>query len=191
MRAIDKGLALLGHKGAVVWMTGLSGAGKTTISTALEERLTDAGILSHVLDGDVLRTGLCSGLGFTEHDRNENIRRAACAAIILAKAGLVSVCSLISPLKSQRDMARRMCEESGVPFIECYVSAPLDECERRDVKGLYARARAGDIPNFTGITAPYEPPDNPEVVLDTQFGLVAECVGELLLNVRRMVQVEV
>ena len=159
--------ALLGHKGAVIWLTGLSGSGKSTLSTALEKELFRMGILPVVLDGDVLRTGLCKGLGFSPEDRKENIRRATEAALLLAETGAVVITALISPYREDRTLAADRCRARGVAFAEVYVNAPLAECERRDPKALYKRARAGEIPQFTGIDSPYEAPLSPDLELRT------------------------
>jgi len=151
--------------GAVVWFTGLSGAGKTTIGTALAHRLASAGRPALLLDGDELRRGLCSDLGFSLADRAENMRRAAHAAILVARTGAVAIVALISPEASARQRVRELVTAAQLPFLEVYASTPLAECERRDPKGLYRRARAGELADFTGIHQPYEPPARPELVL--------------------------
>jgi adenylyl-sulfate kinase len=171
--------ALLGHRGTVIWLTGLSGAGKSTIALALEKRLLQRGVLPLVLDGDVLRMGLCAGLGFTDADRHENIRRATEAALLAAEAGAVVITALISPFRRDRAVAAERCRARRVPFAEVFVNAPLAECERRDPKHLYERARAGLIPNFTGISSPYEAPEVPKLELHTDRESVAECVAKL------------
>ncbi len=170
---------LLGHRGAVIWLTGLSGAGKSTLSTALEQRLFRAGILPAVVDGDVLRAGLCQGLGFSDTDRKENIRRAAEAALLLAEAGAVVITALISPFRADRQLVAELCRVRGVPFAEVFVNAPLAECERRDPKQLYVRARAGQIPKFTGIDSPYEPPLAPTLELRTDLEPVEQSLEKL------------
>jgi len=170
---------LLGHRGAVIWLTGLSGAGKSTLSTALEQRLFRAGVLPVVLDGDVLRAGLCKGLGFSEAERKENIRRAAEAALLLAEGGAVVVTALISPFREDRQHVADRCRAQDVPFAEVFVNAPLAECERRDPKQLYQRARAGKIPAFTGIDSPYEPPLAPALELRTDLESVDESLEKL------------
>ncbi len=172
---------LLGHRGAVIWLTGLSGAGKSTLSTALEQRLFRAGILPAIVDGDVLRAGLCKGLGFSDEDRKENIRRAAEAALLLADAGAVVITALISPFRADRQLVAELCGVRGVPFAEVFVNAPLAECERRDVKQLYARARAGQIPRFTGIDSPYEPPLAPALELRTDLEPVEQSLEKLFV----------
>jgi bifunctional enzyme CysN/CysC len=155
----------LGAKGTTLWFTGLPASGKSTIAAALEARLVDAGIPAYRLDGDNLRHGLNENLGFSPEDRAENVRRTAQAARLLADSGVVSLVSLVSPYAADRDAARRIHEEQDIEFLEVFVDTPLAECERRDPKGLYARARAGEIPEFTGISAPYEAPAAPELRL--------------------------
>lgn len=159
--------ALLGHRGAVVWLTGLSGSGKSTLATALEKRLLGAGILSSVLDGDALRTGLSKNLGFTPEDRRENLRRATELAVHLAEAGVVVVAALISPFRADRASVADRARERGVAFAEVFINAPLATCEQRDVKGLYKKARAGEITSFTGIDSPYESPLSPDLEIRT------------------------
>ncbi len=171
--------ALLGHRGAVVWMTGLSGAGKSTLATALEVRLLKAGILAAVLDGDVLRTGLSRNLGFSAEDRRENLRRATELALHLADAGVVVIGALISPFRSERSAVAERSRERGVSFAEVFVNAPLAECERRDPKQLYQRARAGQIPLFTGIDSPYEAPLAPDLELRTDRESIEQSVDKL------------
>lgn len=150
-------------RGAVVWCTGLSGAGKTTLCRAVEQALLARGRLVQVLDGDLLRQGLCRDLGFTAQDRSENIRRAAEVAALSAAAGLVVLVALISPFRRDRQLAR---QRIGSGFVEVFLDVPLPLCEARDAKGLYRRARAGQLPEFTGIGSPYEPPEAPELRLD-------------------------
>ena len=171
--------AILGHRGCIVWMTGLSGAGKSTLAQALEQRLLRSGILCAILDGDVLRTGLSRNLGFTADDRSENLRRAAELAIHLADAGVVVIAALISPFRSDRALAAERAKERGVPFAEVFVNAPLAECERRDPKQLYQKARAGKIPQFTGIDSPYEAPLAPDLELRTDKLTVPEAIERL------------
>ncbi|MDZ7343714.1 MAG: sulfate adenylyltransferase subunit CysN [candidate division KSB1 bacterium] len=155
----------MGQRPCVIWFTGLSGAGKSTIATALERRLFALGLRTYMLDGDNIRHGLNRDLGFTEADRVENIRRVAEVAALMADAGLIVLVSLISPFRNEREMARGLMKQGQ--FIEVFVDAPLEVCEQRDPKGLYLKARRGEIVNFTGIDSPYEPPENPEIVLDT------------------------
>ncbi|HVH78443.1 MAG TPA: adenylyl-sulfate kinase, partial [Stellaceae bacterium] len=178
----DDRAALKGQQPAIVWLTGLSGAGKSTIANSLESKLLTTGAHSMLLDGDNVRHGLNRDLGFTDTDRVENIRRLGEVAKLMADAGLIVITAFISPFQADRQMAR----ESAVshPFIEVFVDTPLDECMRRDPKGLYARAKAGAIPNFTGLDSPYEPPETPEVVLST-VGQTAETLAEALLEALR------
>jgi bifunctional enzyme CysN/CysC len=159
--------AILGHRGCIVWMTGLSGSGKSTLAQALERRLLNAGVLASILDGDALRSGLSRNLGFTPDDRNENIRRATELAIHLAQAGVVVIGALISPFRANREMAAERASERGIPFAEVFVNTPLEECERRDPKQLYKKARAGLIKEFTGIDSPYEAPASPDIEIRT------------------------
>ena len=163
----------LGHAGATVWLTGLSGAGKSTLAGELEARLVAAGRPAYRLDGDELRTGLCCDLGFDSASRAENVRRAAEAAKLLAAAGTVAVVALISPYRAGRAQARRIHEAIGLPFFEVWVATPLSECERRDPKGLYARARRGEISCMTGIDDRYETPRSPDLVVTPDLGLEA------------------
>ncbi len=160
-------------QGFTVWLTGLSGAGKTTVSHLVADELDRRGLLVETLDGDVVRTHLSQGLGFSREDRDTNIERIGWVASRLARAGVAVVVSAISPYAATRARARAMTEEFG-PFVEVWVRASLEECTRRDVKGLYARAIAGEIPEFTGVSAPYEPPESAEVVLDTERNAPAE-----------------
>ena len=162
------------HLPAVLWFTGLSGSGKTTIAKAVEYELcTQYKIHTYHLDGDVLRNGLNRDLGFSPESRTENIRRTAEVARLMADAGLVVLLSFISPFRADRENARKII--LPFPFIEIYVSSPLAECERRDPKGLYQKARAGLIPNFTGISSPYEEPLDPELILETSVKSLQDC----------------
>lgn len=167
-----------GHPGRVLWFTGLSGAGKSTLAFALERELHARGIASYVLDGDNIRHGLGRDLGFSERDRRENMRRVGEVAKLLLGAGFVVLAALISPAEADRRMVRELFEPGD--FAEVYVDCPLEECERRDPKGLYKKARDGRIPNFTGIGAPYEAPGRPELALDTRRLSEAEAVNALL-----------
>ncbi len=157
------------ERGCVIWFTGLSGSGKTTIAHIVEEKLLDAGVPVEILDGDVVRENLSKGLGFSKEDRDTNIRRIAFVAHLLQRNGVFVITAAISPYKAIRDEARAMIKD----FVEVYADAPLEVCEQRDVKGLYAKARAGEIKGFTGIDDPYEPPENAEVVVKT-----GECSAE-------------
>jgi bifunctional enzyme CysN/CysC len=156
----------LGTSGATIWMTGLSGSGKSTIAAALEHTLVSSGRNAYMLDGDNLRHGLCSDLGFSEEDRAENVRRVGEVAKLLAESGVVAIASLVSPFKDARDKVRAAHEAAGIPFYEVFVDTPLEECERRDPKGLYAKARAGEITDLTGVGSPYEAPTSPELTTD-------------------------
>ena len=167
-----------GHLGKVIWLTGLSGAGKSTIAMDLERRLFDDGRQVYVLDGDIVRTGLCQDLGFSPKDRAENIRRIGEVALIMANSGLCVIVAFISPFRVDRDRVRDAMLEGC--FTEVYVNAPLEVCEQRDTKGLYARAVSGEIADFTGISSPYEPPLSPEVELHTDRLSVAEAVDRIL-----------
>lgn len=159
--------SLLGHAGAVLWLTGRPGAGKTTLAQALEYRLLQQRVLASVVDGDVLRTGLSHDLGFSTAARHENIRRAGEVALQLAEAGVVVIVALVSPLRAARDSVAVRVRSRGIPFAEVFVNASAATCEQRDPKGLYRRARAGDIPAFTGIDSPYEPPLAPALQINT------------------------
>ncbi|XP_040293320.1 bifunctional 3'-phosphoadenosine 5'-phosphosulfate synthase 2 isoform X1 [Bufo bufo] len=169
-----------GFRGCTVWLTGLSGAGKTTLGFALEEYLVSHAIPCYSLDGDNIRHGLNKNLGFTSLDREENIRRIAEVAKLFADAGLVCITSFISPYTKDRLEARKILENAGLPFFEVFVDAPLDVCESRDVKGLYKKARAGEIKGFTGIDSDYEKPDCPELVLKTSLYSVNECIQQIV-----------
>src|SRR6266566_1275750 len=166
-----------GHAGAVVWLTGLSGSGKSTLAAELERALFEQGKQVCVLDGDDLRRGLCSDLAFSPHDRRENIRRVGEVAKLFADAGFLCVTAFISPYRSDRELVRNMAKEGQ--FIEVHVNAPIAVCEQRDPKGLYAKARANEIKEFTGISAPYEPPPSPEIELRTDQLTVAEAVARI------------
>ena len=173
---------LKGQTPLILWMTGLSGAGKSTIATRVEERLWRCGHHTMLLDGDNLRFGLNSDLTFTDADRIENIRRTAEVAKLMLEAGLIVICSLISPFRRERMLARQLV--GADEFLEVFVDAPLDVCRQRDPKGLYARALAGQIPNFTGISSPYEPPEAPEIHLRTDVDDV-DALAEQVLDVLR------
>ncbi|XP_071106366.1 bifunctional 3'-phosphoadenosine 5'-phosphosulfate synthase-like isoform X3 [Haliotis cracherodii] len=169
-----------GFRGCTIWLTGLSGAGKTTISFALEEYLVGQGIPSYSLDGDNIRTGLNKNLGFSPEDREENIRRISEVSKLFADGGIVCITSFISPFRKDRDQARKLHESAGLKFVECYVNTPINICESRDVKGLYKKARAGQIKGFTGVDQAYEAPDAPEVTLKAGQLTVDECVQEVI-----------
>lgn len=169
---------VLGQRGVTIWLTGLSGSGKSTIAVGVERVLIERGHLAYVLDGDNIRHGLNKNLGFSPADRTENIRRIGEVAKLFTDAGVVVLTSFISPYRADRDSVRALMAEGD--FIEAWVAATVETCESRDVKGLYARARAGEIPEFTGISAPYEPPDAPELVLDSNRQSVAESVAQVV-----------
>lgn len=166
------------HKSSILWFTGLSGSGKSTVAHALEERLFQMGCRTFVFDGDNVRHGLCSDLGFTIADRTENIRRIGEMSKLFLEAGVIALTAFISPLRQDRDRVRRLVAEGD--FLEIYCQCSLEICESRDVKGLYKRARAGEIPEFTGISSPYEEPEQPELVLDTGNRTLEECVDQVL-----------
>jgi bifunctional enzyme CysN/CysC len=166
------------HKGAILWLTGLSGAGKSTVATELERELFAMGLHTYILDGDNIRHGLSANLGFSPEDRTENIRRVAEVARLLMDAGVLVITAFISPYRDDRRLARSLVNEGE--FVEVYVNAPLEVCEQRDPKGLYKKARAGQIANFTGVSAPYEPPDEPELVVHTDKQTPAECVAYII-----------
>ena len=179
-----------GHKGAVVWFTGLSGSGKSTLSRAIERELFNLGVQTYILDGDNIRHGLNSNLGFSHDDRVENIRRVAEVAKLMADAGVVAITAFISPYLADREKARAITVEAGVDFYEIHVKADLATCEERDPKGLYKKARSGEIPEFTGISAPYEAPENPEVTVDTGHHTIAESVAAVLEFLRPRIKVD-
>lgn len=170
--------ALLGQHGLMVWFTGLSGSGKSTVAIALERELHKRGILCRILDGDNIRSGINNNLGFSEEDRVENIRRIAEVSKLFVDTGVVTIAAFISP---NNDLRRMACDIIGEDdFVEVYVNTPLEVCEQRDVKGLYARARRGEVRNFTGISAPFEAPEHPDLCLDTSVLSLEESVNRLL-----------
>ena len=173
-----------GHSGAVLWMTGLSGSGKSTLAMALEKALMDKGYACYVLDGDNVRNGLNSNLGFSPEDRAENIRRVGEVAALFADAGLICITAFISPYRADRARAREAC---GERFHEIHIAADLATCESRDPKGLYRKARAGNLSQFTGISAPYEAPQTAELVVDTAQEGVAKSLESLLSYVARTI----
>lgn len=168
----------LRQRGLTVWFTGLSGSGKSTIAVALERRLSQQGIFSRILDGDNIRTGINRGLGFSEEERRENIRRIAEVSKLFTETGIVTLSAFVSPTNELREMAREIIGKED--FVEIFVATPLEECERRDVKGLYAKARRGEIKDFTGITSPFEAPESPALAIDTTNLLVEEAVERVL-----------
>jgi len=170
----------LGQKGVTVWMTGLSASGKSTIAVALEKVLLARGKHAYRLDGDNIRFGLNRNLGFSAEDRAENIRRIGEVAKLFSDAGLVTITSFISPYRADRDLVRKLHDDAKLPFLEVYVECAIEEAEKRDPKGLYKKARAGELKGFTGIDDPYETPERPELVLRTDRSTVAESVAGLL-----------
>ena len=169
---------MAGHKGCTIWMTGLSGSGKSTLAVALEKVLIDRGVRTFVLDGDNVRHGLNKDLGFSPADRNENIRRIGEVAKLFTDAGVVNITAFISPYRADRDQVRSLMADGD--FIEAYVSCPVEVCEERDPKGLYKKARAGEIPEFTGISAPYEAPEKAEITLHTGSDAKEETLRQLV-----------
>lgn len=167
-----------GHRSITLWLTGLSGSGKSTIARALERALTDRGAFAYVLDGDNIRHGLNAGLGFSPEDRIENVRRIGEVAKLFTDAGAITITAFISPYRADRDRVRAMMDEGD--FAEVWVDTPIEVCEARDPKGLYKKARAGQIPEFTGVSAPYEPPLAPEIVLSTANRDVARSVADVI-----------
>ena len=167
-----------GHRGAIIWFTGLSGSGKSTLAHAVEEVLYQRGCRTFVLDGDNVRHGLCSDLGFSNKDREENIRRIGEISKLFMEAGVIVLTAFISPFRADRERVRGMVEHGD--FIEIYCDAPIETCERRDVKGMYKRARAGLIAEFTGITSPYEKPESPELTVNTGKAELNECVHQII-----------
>ena len=169
---------LLNQNGKMIWFTGLSGSGKSTLAIALERELYERGVLCQILDGDNIRTGINNNLGFSEADRTENIRRIAEVSKLFVNCGVVTIAAFISPTTAIRNIAKDIIGEDD--FMEIYVSTPIEECERRDVKGLYAKARRGEIANFTGISSPFEAPANPALSIDTSVLPIEESVKLLL-----------
>ncbi|KAI6779046.1 uncharacterized protein J7T54_008264 [Emericellopsis cladophorae] len=173
------------QQGITLWLTGLSASGKSTVATALEQHLLHLGVAAYRLDGDNVRFGLNKDLGFSEKDRNENIRRISEVAKLFADSSTIAITSFISPYRADRDLARELHaqttagDETPLPFVEVYVDVPLEVAEQRDPKGLYKKARAGEIKDFTGISAPYEEPLNPEITIKTHENSVEECVAQI------------
>lgn len=177
---VDKSarIAHKGHKPCILWFTGLSGSGKSTVANALETALNEKGIHTYLLDGDNVRHGLCGDLGFSDADRQENIRRVGEVAKLMVDAGLVVLSAFISPFKAERNMVRELVEENE--FIEVFLDTPLAVCETRDPKGLYKKARAGEIKNFTGIDSTYEQPESPEITLNTGENSIQDSVEQII-----------
>ena len=166
------------HKSVIIWFTGLSGSGKSTLAHSVEEKLHNLGCRAYVLDGDNVRHGLSSNLTFSDDDRKENIRRIGEAAKLMMEAGVIAMTAFISPFKEDRNLVRQLLTQGD--FIEIYCNASLEVCESRDVKGLYKRARAGEIKNYTGIDSPYEAPDNPELVINTESESLEESIAKVI-----------
>ena len=175
-----------GHPGCVLWYTGLSGSGKSTLANEVEKELFRSGAQSYLLDGDNVRHGLNGDLGFSEEDRRENIRRIGEVAKLFADSGTIVGVAFISPYREDRERARKIVESSGLKFLEIYVKCPLAVCEQRDPKGLYKKARAGEIKNFTGLDAPYEEPQNCELVLDSSLRSPKELSLEVIGFLKRI-----
>ncbi len=175
-----------GHKSVIIWFTGLSGSGKSTLANALNVALFKKGLSTFVLDGDNIRHGLCSDLGFSDSDREENIRRIGEVSKLFLDAGVIVLTAFVSPFKSDRDRARELVNKND--FLEVYCAANLEVCEKRDTKGLYAKARKGEIQEFTGISSPYEEPINPELRIDTGANNLKDCVEEII---KKLVEMEI
>jgi adenylylsulfate kinase len=177
----------LGQKSCVVWMTGLSGSGKTTLAKYLERKLLDTGYFSKLLDGDNVRSGLNQGLGFSDADRHENIRRIAEVSKLFMDGGVICIDSFVSPTIEVRKQAREIIGSDY--FLEVFINTPLEECEKRDVKGLYAKARKGEIQNFTGISSPFEVPEDPNIEIQTLNKSVEECGEELYSKLLTLIKI--
>jgi len=167
-----------GHRSVIMWFTGLSGAGKSTLSHTVEAALVEKGVQAYVLDGDNMRTGISNDLGFSPEDRVENIRRIGEVSKLFLEAGVITLSAFISPYRKDRQIVRALVEDSD--FIEVYVKCPLDVCESRDPKGLYKKARSGEIAEFTGVSAPYEEPENPEIVVNTSESSIEDSVRKII-----------
>jgi adenylylsulfate kinase len=178
--------SLCRQRGCTVWLTGLPSSGKSTLGFSLEHALVQQGRLAYVLDGDNVRHGLNKDLGFSADDRDENIRRIGEVTKLFADAGVISITSFVSPYRSDRRRARKLHEDAGLPFVEVFLDTPVEVCEQRDPKGLYKKARAGEIPNFTGVNDPYEPPDKPELVIKTAERKLGDCVAELAAYLEKL-----
>ena len=176
---------VLGHQGCTLWLTGLSGSGKSTVGVALEHALNARGVLAYRLDGDNVRHGLNANLGFGADDRKENIRRIGEVAKLFADAGVVTISSFISPYQADRDQVRKIHEDAGLKFLEVFINTPIEICEQRDPKGLYKKARAGEIKGFTGIDDPYELPKDPEIDLKTGENTIEQSVEQLVAELTK------
>jgi len=175
--------AMKGHSRLIIWFTGLSGSGKSTLADAMESLLITKGIHAFHLDGDALRSGLNSDLGFSEEDRNENLRRVGEVAALMLDAGLIVIAAFVSPMRAHRDAVRKKVGEKY--FLEVHVSTPIEVCEKRDLKGFYAKARRGEISDFTGVSAPYEAPLNPDVAINTDEQSIATAMQMLILAMNK------
>jgi len=172
-----------GHKGTVIWFTGLSGSGKSTVASLVEKRLIDEKLCAYLLDGDNLRHGLCGDLGFSDADRDENIRRMAEVAALFEDAGVIALVSAISPFEKMREFAK----SRNKRFLLVYFNTSVEACEKRDPKGLYAKARRGELTGFTGIDSPYEIPETPDLILDTEKTDVSECADKVIALIRKTI----
>lgn len=177
---------LLSQKGCTIWLTGLPSSGKSTIAFSLEHALIQQGRLAYVLDGDNIRHGLNKNLGFSAADRAENIRRIGEVAKLFGDAGVITITSFVSPYRADRDLVRQLHDAGKLPFVEVFIDTPVEECEKRDPKGLYKKARAGEIPNFTGVSDPYEAPLKPEITLKTAEAKLEECVAQLAAGLQKI-----
>ena len=176
---------LNGHKSIILWFTGLSGSGKSTVAHRVEEQLHQLGCKTFVFDGDNVRHGLCNDLGFSDSDRKENLRRIGEMVKLFLEAGTIALTAFISPFKEDRDKIRSMVPDGD--FVEIYCRCPISKCEERDVKGLYKKARAGDIPHFTGISSPYEEPESPEVIVDTDGSIsIEDTVDKIIRTLEKL-----
>jgi len=174
------------HPSFVLWFTGLSGSGKSTIANEVEQALFKKGLKTYTLDGDNIRSGINKGLGFSEEDRHENLRRIAEVSKLFVDAGIITIGAFVSPLEKDRELVKSIVGEKD--FVEIFVDTSLAECERRDVKGLYKKARAGEIKNFTGIGAPYEPPKNPDILIETEKESIEEVVRKVITFVENKLE---
>jgi adenylylsulfate kinase len=176
-----------GHPSFVLWFTGLSGSGKSTIANAVEQELFRLGMRTYSLDGDNIRTGINKGLSFTEEDRHENLRRIAEVGKLFVDAGIITIGAFVSPLEKDRLLVQDIIGKSD--FVEIFVNTSLEECERRDVKGLYKKARAGEIKNFTGIDAPYEHPKNPDILIETEKDSIEDAIKKVVTFVQHKIEI--